>query len=245
MAAVTIEDLLRDPEPVHIRTGKRAKDGSDQEVVVYLRPPTDTEKSICMGAANGARRALRKKLEDPTSDEHKYMLRAQLEDADPQQLRNIWINGHLIERMAQINFESLEEREYVPEPEGDIIPAKAQDAYEDEVEEAEARRQKLLIEALGSIRNELEREAAALPEASLIENAMPAHIEALAQQTWTQTYADQNIARCTYSDKKRTKLYFKTIEQVQKLREQMPRVVEQLANAHAALLLPVEPDLGF
>lgn len=248
MSSVTIEELLRDPEPERIKTGRstKAKNGKaeDEEIVVYLRRPTEIEKQICIGAANAARRNMRARLTDESSEEHKYLLRETLAEADPQALRDIWINGELMKRVQEMQFNSLEDREYVPEPEGDFVSAEEVDQHEASKESAEEDRRKHLIEAITNVRRELAEEADHLDDETLIKSATPAHIETIVGGRWTDEYSNQIISRFTYADSKHRKPYFKTLEQVQLLRSTMPDVYTALSNAHNALLLPTEPDLG-
>jgi hypothetical protein len=248
--SATIEDLLRDPEPVRISTGRTRKSkgkNADEVLLVYPRIPTDVERDLILGAANRARRKLREKLSDPKSEEYQLLLDEPLRDADPETLRNLWISGRMMERAADLNLNSLEEREYVPEPEGDIIPAKATDAYEAEVEEAEARRENSLVQALTSVQRDLTEAAEKIDGEALLDAARPAHIETLVNREWTREWENQTLARCTYLDPDHTKPYFKTIAQVVRLRSTMPhgpRIVQQLANAHKGLLIAPEPSLG-
>lgn len=246
-AFVTIEELLADPEPVDIVTGKRIKKKGevvDATIRVWPRRPTDIEKEMIVGAANAARRALRAKLKDPESEEHRLLLREPLEDADDASLRQVWVQGRLIERAAEMQLHSLEEREVVPDPEGDLIPASVQDAHAEEVEAAESTRVRLLIEAIGSAQRELEAEAESIPHDELLIAAMPAHTETQVQKAWNEAYTNHLIARCTFADKNYAKPYFKTISQVERLKSEVPTAYQTLANTHRGLLLDLEPALG-
>ena len=253
--SVSIEDLLRDPEPVRISTGRtresKGKGGKgkrvDEVLLVYPRIPTDVERDLILSAANRARRVLREKLADPESDEYQLLLDEPLRDADPETLRNLWISGRLMDRAGEISLASLEEREYVPEPEGDIIPPVATDAYEGEVEAAESRRKSSLVQALASVQRELTEASTKIADDVLLEAAKPAHTETLVMREWNKEYENQIIARCTYLDPAYAKPYFKTIAQVARLRTTLPhgpRIVQELANAHKGLMLAPEPSLG-
>jgi len=245
----TIEDLLRDPDPITIPTGRRLKKGSaesvEEVVQVYIRQPSVIERQMCVESANGARRRLRAELEDTKSEKHTLLIQEPLLSALPAELRLLWINGHLIERVSTINYESLEEREYIPEPEGTIVSAAEQDGYIAAVEKSEDSRQEQLMNAISSIRKELEGESLAISDKQLLKAAIPAHVEALVGQEWAAEYVAQVAARCTFADKRYSKPYFKSTDQVKRLREQHPRLFQQLADAHNGLLIPTEPHLGF
>lgn len=244
----TIEDLLRDPEPITIPTGRRTKSGdaTEEEVVqVYIRLPSKIERQMCMEAANGARRRLRAELEDPKTEKYNLLIKEPLAAATPAELRGLWVSGHVIERITNLHFESLEEREYIPEPEGPIITAAEQDGYINAVEKSEDTRQEQLAAALTTIRKELEEESLTIGDKQLRKAAEPAHIETLVGEEWAAENAAQVIARCTFSDKRYAKPYFKTSDQVKRLREQKPNLFQKLADAHNGLLLPTEPHLGF
>lgn len=247
--SVTIDDLLREPEPVRILTGKQRKDKkgnlSDEVVVVYLKKPTETEKGICIGAANRARRELRAKLADPSTEEHANLLLEPLQDSDPETLRNIWVSGKLLERALDVQQRSLEERDYVPEPEGDIILPADQDAYDATVEKVESKRERSLAETLSSITKQLQREADELGVNDLLQAALPAHTETLVQREWSEEFSAQLVARCTFADSKRQKPYFKTVEQARALREQYPKVFKTISDSHNGLMIAAEPSLGF
>lgn len=245
---ITAEELLADPEPITIPV--RAKDKKSGEVVekevrVWLRRPTDVERDMCMAAANRARREQRKLLLDESTEEHHLLLREPLEDAPADALRVLWVQGQLLERAHQLQLNSLEEREVVPEPEGDIIPAIVRDEYEEAVETVEQDRRTLLVKAIESARRELDEEAKAIPDKALLKNAMPKHAETVVQRTWNDVYTANIIARCTFSDKNYRKPYFKTTAQVEALRSRQPTIYQKLANSHSGLLLEQEPVLGF
>ena len=195
--------------------------------------------------ANAARREYRKKLADETTEEHQLRLREPLEDADDDTLRRLWVQGHLMERAAQIQLNSLEEREVVTEPEGDLVPAIVRDEHDEAVKAAENDRVKHLIEAIAASQRELEEEATAIPHEELLTNAMPAHIETLAQGVWNDVYTAALISRCTFTDKDHRKPAFKALSQVEKLKSQKPAIFRALANTHRGLLLELEPTLGF
>lgn len=247
---ITVDELLTDPEPLDIETGKRVKDKKTGEMVdatlrFYVKRPTDIEKEMCTNAANGARRAYRKLLQDEKSPEHQLRLKEPLEDADDSVLRTLWVQGHLMERAAEIQLLSLEEREVVPDLEGDIIPAAVRDDHDEKVEAAEDNRVKNLIEAINSAQRELEEDAKAIAHEALLLAAMPAHIETLAQGIWNDTYTANIIVCGTFTDKDYRKPAFKTANQITTLRSQKPRIYQRLASTHAALLMEMEPTLGF
>lgn len=242
---ITVDELLADPDPLDIPTRKKDKDGKWQEVTLRLYPrrPTDIEKQMAMSAANGARRTLRKKLEDEKSEEHKLLLLEPLEDSPEAALRNIWVNGNLMVRALELNQTSLEEREVVDEPEGVVLP-KEQDAYEEAAEGAEMSRVEQLTIAIENARKELEAEVKAIPQKQLVQAAMPAHIETIVGQTWNEVYTANIIARCTFQDKNYRKPTFKTVADVDKWRSLKPAMYRALADTHRGLLMEQEPSLG-
>jgi len=241
---VTLDELLTDPEPLDLTVRKREGDRYvDATLRLFVRRPSDIERQVAMGAANAARRAMRKRLADPKSEEHQNLLIEALEDADPEQLRNIWVNGHLMTRAVEIQQNSLEEREYVPEPEG-ITTSKEEDAYEEAVEAAEKDRLTALLEAIESARLALNKEAEAIDHDALLESAKPAHIETIVASEWQSRYTSEVIVRCTFNDKGYKKPTFKTLSELEKFRSQRPSAYTQLADTHRALLLDMEPGLG-
>ena len=237
MRTPTIDELLRDPEPVTIRTG-RFVDGKDEVLTFHLRVPNDVERPLAQGAANGARRALRAKLSDKTSEEYRFLLREPLEEADAEQLRSLWVNGKLIEAIPKIQFNSLENRAYVPEPEDEVISAEDRDAYEDAVEKVEERREQDFAKEVNEFADKLAEQSKKLSKTKLVDAATAAHMETLLSQEWVNEYSAQIIARCTFTDKAHTKPYFKTVEQARHLRSRMPHVYEELLAAHNGLMLP-------
>lgn len=245
---VTIEDLIKDPEPVEIPTGKRikTKDGSEDEMmVVYLRRPSELELRLIREAASGARRRLRNELEDTKTEKHQLLLKEPLEAAERDELESIWIAGRLHQRIAEINLQSLELRDFIPEPEGETVTGAEQDEYENAVEKAEDDRAKAVVDAITSVRRELEEAVKKLNRKELVKAAMPAHIETLCQQEFLGEFSAQNVARCTFLDKNHQKPFFKTTEQAKRLRDQRPNLYQRLVNSHNGLLLRTEPELGF
>lgn len=245
--SITAEELLADPEPttIPVRTRDR-KSGKiiEKELRVFPRRPTDIEREMCQSSANAARRTQRKLLMDPKTDEHRLLLREPLEDAEPEVLRQLWVSGQLLTRVAEMQLQSLEEREYIEEPEGDIVPPKVRDDYDESVEAAENDRVTNLVKAIDAARRELEAEALLIPAGALLDNAMPKHVETIVQRTWNDVYTANLIARCTFADKNYAKPYFKTVSQVESLRTRQPAVYQKLADTHRGLLLEMEPTLG-
>lgn len=245
---VTVDDLLVDPDPLDLPVRKRDKktgDLVDATLRVWPRRPTDIERDLIMQSANGARRRLRAELNDEKSEKRQLLLIEPLEDSNDEALRTLWVNGHLMDRALQLQLNSLEEREVVPEPEGDIVGAKQRDQYDESVRAAEGDRVKHLMEAIEASQKELAREAKSIPHDQLMLAAMPAHIETLAGREWTEAYTNQLIARCTFSDKDYRKAAFKTVSQVEALRVQQPNAYRLLNDAHRGLVLEMEPSLGF
>lgn len=243
---ITVDELLADPDPLDIPTRKKDKAGKWQEVTLRLYPrrPTDIEKEMAQSAANGARRALRKELEDEKNEKHRLLLLEPMEDSDDDALRSIWVNGNLLTRAMEINQASLEEREVVEEPEGMVLP-KQQDDYEEARDSAEESRVETLTRAIESARKEIEAEAKAIPHDQLVKAALPAYVETIVGQTWNDVYTSNIIARCTFTDKNYRKPAFKTVSDVDKLRSQRPAMYRALADTHRGLLLEMEPTLGF
>lgn len=246
---ITIDELLADPEPIDIPAGKRVKDKKSGDMVdamlrFYPRRPNDIEKELAMGAANAARRHLRKELQDEGNEKRQLLVIDALEDADPESLRRIWVSGQMLERAANLNMNSLEEREYVPEPEGEIVLPEERDQYDEAVQASEKDRTKNLIVALEAMQRELNAESEALPASTLIESAIPAHIETILARTWHNTYTAHLISRCFYADPKYKKQAFKTVSQVDELRSQKPGIYNRLAETIRGLLMDLEPQLG-
>lgn len=245
---ITVDDLLADPEPLDIPAGKRVKDKSgtavDAMLRFYPRRPTDIEKELAMGAANGARRELRAKLNDEKSDEHRLLIVETLEGADPDSLRRIWVSGQLLVKAAELNINSLEEREVIPEPEGDIVLPEERDQHDDAVVAVEKDRTRHLVEALEAIKKELDAEAGAIAHKQLLKSAIPAQIEQILARTWNTTYTDHLISRCFYTDAGYRKPAFKTTNQVERLRSQKPGIYNRLTETLRGMLMELEPQLG-
>ena len=246
---ITLGELLEDPEPLIVPAGKRVKDKKSNKMVdanvrFFLRRPTDIERQMALSAANRARRTLRAKLADPESEEHRLLLREPLEEASDEQLRELWINGTLLERAPQLQLNSLEERGVIPEPEGELVTPAERDEYEHAVEQAERDRLLHLVEAIGNLRKQLEREAKEIEHDALLAAAMPAHTETIVGNEWNDTFTAYLIATGTYHDKQFQKPWFKTVSEVVKLRSQKPHIYSALADAHKGLMIEAEPTLG-
>lgn len=234
MRTPTIEEVLIKPVRIQIPTGnlKRGKQPADEMIAVWIRVPTDIEKSMCQSAARIASRRLRKLLEDKKSEEHLFLIREQLESAGDEDLRALYVQQSLLPRALRVQRESLEAREYIEEPEGDEVTPRDLDKYEDAVDEAEERREQSVEQSVKSIRDQLVREAEAMDHETLLAKCAPALIERLCSEAWTDEYYNQLLARCTFSDKACIKPAFKTASDAGAL---LPRAKETLRESHAAL----------
>lgn len=242
MKPVTLDDLLVGPTkveiPVHGKTVKN-KDGviDTAKITFYVRPARQSERDLAAAAARKASRTLRKKMETEGTEERENLVLAEVEDASINYLRGLWVNDKVIDRAARIRRESLEERPYIPEPEGDHITQKDMDDYENDVEDAEDGREMDVLQAIIAAREELEKEAAKLDSEKMRELAIPSQIEAQANRAYETEFALQLIYRCTFTDKKCTKQAFSDIEQVYQLKD---APLTMLTNAHMSLLIDPE-----
>lgn len=232
MKRYLIEDLIRKPMLVPLKGSKK--------IELWVRPLENTERDMATAFGRKASRRMRAMLSNKKGEEYDALVREEYEGANPDDLRKIWANGRLLPRAVQIRAASLEEREYVPEPEGEGVTPKQMDEYEDKVDEAEERREEQLSKALESAQRELDEEAAKIPEKELFEAAIPSIIEVQCQRAYETEFVSQMLLRGTFEDKDCTKKAFKDIEQVYKFANSTPANYTLLTNAHISMMLDSE-----
>lgn len=235
MKRVLIEDLLQGPKDVVLNLR------DDKKLTLWVRPSRDPERTMATAKARKASRILRKTLSDRDSDEFETLIAQELEDADKDDLRKIWVNGKLINRAIEIRQNSLEEREYVPNPldegDGKGITPKDMDEYEDKVDEVEEDREMSVMKAISSAQRELEEQAKEIADDELYEAAIPQLIESQCSRAYEVEFVAQLILRCTFEDKKCTKQAFTDVEQVYALR---PTALQVLTQAHMEVMMDPE-----
>ena len=233
MKRLLIDDLIQKPREVTLDIG-------DRKVTMWIRSSRDPERTMATANARKASRTLRKLLEDPKTEQYQLLIKDELDEADKNSLRRVWVNGKLIPRALEIRQQSLEEREYVPSPldnEEGVATPKDMDHYEDRVEEVEEEREMNVLKAINTARRQLEEESEKIKEKDLYKAAIPPLIESQCAQAYEVEYTAQLILRCTFSDKKCTTHVFDNIEEVYSLR---PDVLERLTREHMALMLDPE-----
>lgn len=240
--AVTLDDILDGPKKVEIPVpGKQITNAEGMpdvaKLVFWIRPTQQPERDLAGSAARKESRLLRKKLEDPKTEEHQNLIAGELEGASIDSLRQLWVTEKVVERAVRMRNVSLEDRDYVPEPEGDGITSKNIDDYENEVEAVEEAREMSLVEAIVAAREELQKEVQNIPDDKLMDSAIPAQIEAILTRTYEYAFVCQLIRRCTFTDKKCTKPAFSDIEKVYSLKED---AMTKLTNAHMSFMLDPE-----
>lgn len=240
--AVTLEDILVGPKkieiPVHGKVEMNAEGMPDvAKLALWVRPAQQPERDLAASAARKESRLLRKKLEDTSTEEHENLVAGELEDATVESLRQLWVTEKIVDRATKIRTHSLEDREYVPEPEGDDVTSKDIDDYENELEAVEDQREMGVVEAIVAARNELQKEVEKVSEEDLRKMAVPAQIEAILTRTYEYAFVCQLIMRCTYSDRKCTKKAFSDVEKVYSLKEDAMTI---LTNAHMSFMLDPE-----
>jgi hypothetical protein len=240
----TLEDILQKPTKVEIPIAGTIVPAKEEggmpdvaKLTYWVRPSTQMERDLAGSAARKASRTLRKILETEGTEERQLLVLDEIEGATADSLRGLWVNERLVNRAMRIRQESLEEREYVPEPEGDIVTPKEADDYENAVEEAEDRREMDVMEAVEQAQEELSKESENIPEKDLFELAIPAQIESVLSRAYESEFTMQLIFRCTFTDKACKRKAFKDLEQVYQLKDQ-PLI--RLTNAHMSFLL--DPD---
>jgi hypothetical protein len=244
MKAISLDDILVKPKRVDIPIPSRLttnEEGMPEEAKLsfWVRASRQPERDLAASAARKESRTLRKKLEDPESEEHQRLILDDLEDADDDSLRALWVNQKVIERAIRIRHASLENRDqtYIPEPEGDLITSKQIDDYENEVEEIEERREMGYLQAVEQAREELEEEVKKIDGEELLKLAIPVQIEVKVNEAYETAFVCQLVYRCTFKDQRCTKPAFSDIEQVYSLND---RAMVKLTNAHMAFL--VDPE---
>lgn len=230
-----IADLLQGPKDVVLNLP------NDKKLTLWVRPSRDPERTMATANARKASRTLRKLLNDRSTEEYEKLVAEELEGAEKNDLRRVWVNGKLINRALEIRNASLEEREYVPNPldegDGKGVTPKDMDEYEDKVDEVEEDREMSVMKAISTAQRELEEQANEIPEEELFEAAIPQLIESQCSRAYEVEFIAQLILRCTFEDKKCTRQAFSDIEQVYQLK---PGPLQELTQAHMAVML--DPD---
>lgn len=244
MRAITLEDILVKPKKVEIPIpGTMVSNDNEMpdtaKMVYWIRPSFQPERDLAGSAARKASRTLRKRLEDPETEERQLLVLDELEDASEDSLRELWVSQKVIERATRIRQASLENRDltFVPEPEGDLITSKDMDDYENEVEEVEERREMSVVEAVTAARDELAKEADKLSHEKLFEFAVPLQVNAQAERAYESEFVSQLIYRCTFTDTKCKKRAFSDVDEVYSLRD---FALIRLSNAHMSFILDPE-----
>ena len=242
MKALNIEDLLQGPKKVEVPVpGRTVKNKAGMpeiaKMAFWIRPARQSERDLAAAAARKESRTLRKSLEDPKSEEHQRLVVDDLEGAEIDSLRAVWVNSKVIERALKIKSASLEDRVYVEAPESEFTTNKEMDEYEQAVEDAEDDREMSVMEAVKAAQAELEKEVKKVPDTEIMALVVPAQIESVLQQAYETEFVLQLIYRCTFSDKACTKKAFSNMEQCYQLKEQPVTI---LTNAHMSLL--VDPE---
>lgn len=211
MKRMLLDGLLIKPQEVTATVG-------DKKVAMWCRPPRDPDRTMATALARKASRSLRKLLEDRESEEFSVLVQDELEGADENTLRQVWVNGKLIPRAIEIRQQSLEDREYVPNPLDDeertAVSPKEMDKYEDKVDEVEEDREFNVMRAISQANTELAEEAKKIKQDDLFEAAIPQMIESLCEDAYQLEFVSQIIKRCTFEDKKLTRPVFESVEQV-------------------------------
>lgn len=222
MRKYLIEDLLVKPESVTIK-----------DITLWVRPATSTERSMAGSYGRKASRDIRKMLSKKKSEEYQSLVLAELESGDREALENAWINGKLIPKILEIRNRSLEEREYVPEPEGELVTGRELDEYEDAVDQAEESREEQFTKAVEAARRELQEQVKDLSVKELQKAAEQPLIDARANQAFELEFVARLILKCTFEDEACKVNAFSDIEQVYKLK---PEALTKLTSAHLELL---------
>lgn len=235
MKRLLIEQLLQKPRDVVLNLADGAK------ITLWVRPSRDPEKTMATAHARKASRNLRNLLGDTKSDQYAVLVQEELEGADKDSLRKVWVNGRIINRALEIRNASLEDREYVPNPlddhDGAGVTPKDMDEYEDKVDKAEDDRESSVLQAVAQAQRELEEQAAEIPDDQLYEAAIPQLIESQCAHAYEVEFIAQLIMRCTFEDKACTKPAFSDIEQVYTLKS---GPLTELTAAHVAVMMDGE-----
>ena len=244
MKAVTLDDLMQGPKKVTIPVAGKplvvSRKGAMPEtpkIEFWVRQARQNERDLAAAAARKESRTLRKILETDGTEERQRLVLDELEGASIDSLKSLWVTEKVVERAIRLRNSSLEDREYVPEPEGDNITSKDVDNYENEVEEVEQKRELGVLEAVDAARKELEAEVEKVPNEKLMDLAIPAQIESILTRAYETEFTMQLIFRCTFEDRKCTKRAFSLVDQVYSLKE---HPLTMLTNAHMSLLIDPE-----
>lgn len=226
MRRLLIEDLLQKPESVTIPVG-------DKDITLWVRPATSTERSMAGSLGRRASRTIRKLLSNKKSEEYQSLVQAEIEAGEREALERAWINGKLVPKILEIRNRSLEEREYVPEPEGEVIVGRDMDEYEDAVDEAEESREEQFSKAIDSATKELQEQVKKLSDKELQKAAVQPLIDSRANQAFELEFVARLIYLCTFEDDACKVKAFNDIEQVYKLKH---NALTKLTSAHMELL---------
>lgn len=239
----TLEDIIFEPPHVDIVL-------QNKERRFWVRPPTPIEKDMCQAVARSRSRELRKILNNPKTEEHKLLIKSQVDDLTDEDLQLLWVAANLYQKIFEINRISLDNREeyFVPEPKGKedgVIPPTAEEMeqYEEAKEKAEQQRQDDVAAAQEQARKSLENEAKAKPKKELRDSVIATLVEQKCQEEWNAQYGLQLIFRCTYLDKDLGQRAFKTEGYLRRMAVSPDgeRLIERLRNEHMGLML--NPDL--
>lgn len=226
MKKMLIEDLLVKPKEVPM--GKFS---------LWVRPSTDPERTMAAAYARKSSRKLRKELNDPKTEKHRMYILEEIEASDEEGLRRIWVNGKLIARSVLIRTNSLEEREYVPDPldtnEGIGVTAEQMDKYEDEVDAAEERREISAIDAVQQAQKELEKEAKKIPKKEIAAASIGPLIDTQCNRAYEVEFIHQLIYRATFEDKACKHMAFTNVDEVYSLKDS---ALQLLTTAHLDLM---------
>ena len=227
MKSLTLDHLLLKPAQVFL----------DKDTYVWIRSLTQMERDLCQAHARKHSRDIRKKLADRTSEEYSLLVEDELSEYDIKRLQMLWVSNRLIRKTLEINQQSLEEREYIPEPENDPSN-EAWDTYEDSVEESDESREKAVRSALASAKEKLEEDVKGISDENLSAEAEPALIEHILNQLWQNKFTAQMIFRATFKDKQCAEKAFASVDEVETLK---PPIYDLLVKSHIGLLVEPEP----
>jgi hypothetical protein len=233
MKTPTLDDLLVKPTKVEVPSfGK-------EPLVVYIRRLTQVERDLCTAAARRASREMRRKLEEPESEERQLLVDDEINEYDLEAMRAAWVNTKLVRRALKIHRLSLENRDetYVPEPEGDDVMPADVEKWENLVDKTEEEREQRVQESIVAAQRQLNDEVQELSEEELRRNASPSLIDTICSDIWTNEYVAQMISRGTFQDADATKPAFKTASDVKRL---LPKALEAISKAHMGLLIDPE-----
>ena len=238
----SLDDLMADAPEVEVEVGKKT-------MKFWIRPPTDPEKGMSQNVARRKSRELRARLEDPETEEHELLVKAELENMTPDEMRLIWLTSNLFRKTFELSRRSLNDRDeyFVPAPEGQedgVIPPTNEDMdrYEQDKLGQEMKRLEDQQEQQTIIFKELQAESQAIPQDDLGKVIYPLIIEQQVSKEWNNQYGLQVLVRCTFSDKDLTKRAFEGTEQAVRLMNTQngQKVLDALLNAHSGLML--DPD---